>query len=318
MITPDKTPFFTGRTVLLLAALLLALPSARAAMVTATPDTVTFDNAAVSAAVALAADGVPIPAAEIRGFRLLVGGSDYSHMLRFSKADGAVTISPSPTVEVGSYDLVISTGRGEARVRVYTPLGEHPSSLEVLAQKLGMTVEELKNRSGKSGSMARQQLQLDLPPLYHTGQTLALDMGASPEVLAVWEVNREKVSEGAGAGRLEYLFREPGAYLFTYTESRDGVVVASVSGLVEVVDEPVIKTETAAKTQYGLNAPEGYRKNTWTLDGQAVSATPKFEQTFEAPGEHIIILLQEEPASGNPGGFRKIRWQLTVTPKQEK
>ncbi|MBW7863831.1 MAG: hypothetical protein GX580_11200 [Candidatus Hydrogenedens sp.] len=298
-----------------IAALLTVLAALSAAAApTVEPASVVFDKTGMSATLRVLDDGVPLPAGEITGFRLMVGGSDYRHMFRMSKADGAVTLTPSATVEVGSYDLAITTARGDAWAKVYTPLGDQQTSLQNLAQRLNIPLEDLKRQIGMTRDLPQSRIELSLPPVYYVGLTFHLEMPGGGAARRVWKLNGEVVREGADATSITHVFKEPGPCLLEYAEYLDGRRVAEVGELIEVVGEPPLPVNVAARTTLTLNSPEGYAKYSWTLDGQMVSADPAFVRAFEEPGEHTVVLLAESPVSGQSGEFRRIVHKITVTP----
>jgi hypothetical protein len=298
-------------------AMLVAASCADAATLTAEPERVVFDNMGGSATVRVLADGVAVPAAEIQGFHLMVGGSDYSHMFRFSKADGTVTLTPGPAVEVGSYDLRITTAKGDAWLKVYTPLGEKQTSLQKLAQKLNMPVDELKRQTGLSKETARRGVEMSLPPVFPVGRMLTVDMGAAADVKARWEVDRKVISDGPGAGALAYLFSESGPHLFTYTEFRGDAVVAQVSAVVEGAENPANDISVAAGAALTLEAPAGYGQHTWTVNGEPADGDATLEVRRDSPCEVLVKVLSEKPKTGHPGEFDRTTYRVKVTPKQK-
>lgn len=295
-------------------AMLLAATAVHAAVVTVEPASVVFDKTGMSATLKVLADGQPVPSGEITGFRLMVGNSDYRHMFRMSKADGAVTFTPSSTVEVGSYDLAVTTARGDAWAKVYTPLGDHQTSLQQLALRLNVPIEDLKRQIGMTRDLPQSRIELSLPPVYYAGQVFHLEMPGGGEVRRVWKLNGEVVREGNDATSITHVFKEPGPCLLEYAEYQDGRRVAEVGEIIEVVEEPPLPVTVAAKTTLTLRSIEGFTKHSWTLDGQMVSADPTFVRAFDAPGEHTVVLLAESSASGQAGEFRRIVHRITVTP----
>jgi hypothetical protein len=249
----------------------------------------------------------------MRGFHLMVGKSDYSHMFRFSKADGTLTLTPSPTVEVGSYDLRIDTAKGDAWLKVYTPLGETRKTPQELNVPAGVSTRP----TGASGEMGRRGVEMDLPPVFTVGRTLAIDMGAAADMTARWEVDRMVVSEGMGAGALAYLFREPGPHLFTYTEFSGEVVAAQTSAVVEGAYAPAKDVTVDAGTTLALEALPGYGQYTWTVDGKPAGSGAALEIRRDAPCELLVTVLSEKPAVGRPGEFDKTIYRVKVTPRQK-
>ena len=306
--------FFT----VLMLGTVLVIPLASGATLTTEPEKVVFDRASGSATVRVLADGVPVPAAHIRGFHLMAGKSDYSHMFRFAKADGAVTLTPSPTVESGSFDLRIDTALGDAWLKVYTPLGEDPTSLETLAKKLNMPVEELRNEAGLCREMKRSGgVEMELPPVFPVGKTLTMDMAPAADIRARWQVDHETVSESAGKGVLTYLFREAGSHLFTYTEFKGDAVTAQASAIVKGVETPAIDVSVNVGDTLTLTAPEGYGQHTWTIDGAPAGTGASLDVKRSTPGEAVVTVLSEKPSTGRPEEFERVLYRVKIVPKQK-
>jgi len=283
-----------------------------AAQIQVSPEQVTFERLDQSQTLQVRRDGAPVPAEEIVRFQLLVDRSDYSHMFRFEKANGQVILTPSKTCEVGSYLLRIATRRGDGWVRVYTPLRDHPSALENLAQRLGITVEELKQRAGIAQVIARQRISLDLPPVYYVGTVISVDMQAAPGNTWTWQVNGTTVTENRP---LRYVVTEPGPLLLVYTEKQGDLVIAQVSEITEAAAEPEIITTVKAGTDLILHAPEGFSVYRWTQDGREVSADQTYTFRMDAPGTSKLEVLASRPLSGDPETFRRIRYAVQVEPK---
>ncbi|HOJ68055.1 MAG TPA: hypothetical protein PK379_02810 [Candidatus Hydrogenedentes bacterium] len=290
----------------------LATLSSAVAQIQVTPEQVTFEHLDQSQTLQIRRDGAPVPAEDIVRFELLVDRSDYSHMFRFEKANGQVILTPSKTCEVGSYLLRIATRRGDGWVRVYTPLRDHPSTLELLAQRLGITVDELKQRAGIAQVISRQRISLDLPPVYYVGNVISVDMRAAPGNTWTWEINGTVVTENQP---LRYVVSEPGPLLLVYTEKQGDLVVAKVSELTEAAVEPELSTTVKAGVDLILNAPEGFGAYRWTQDGRDVSADRTYTFRMDAPGTYKVEVLASRPLTGDPDAFRRIRYAVRVEPR---
>ena len=175
---------------------LAALPGYGA--VTADPAKVTFTSPQQSAVIGLTRDGVPVVAADIRGWQLLASGHDYQHMLRIEKRDGALTVAPGPALEVGSYDLTIATTDGPVLVQVYAPLSDLPDVVEKTMAVTGLSEKTIKERLGLTSPAGREELTIDLPPVYYAGQTLELTLPLQSGRSATWFVNDTQVPVPAG------------------------------------------------------------------------------------------------------------------------
>ncbi len=294
----------------LAAALVFGVPAW--AQIQVTPEQLVFERLDQSLTLQVRRDGAPVPAEEMVSFQLLVDRSDYSHMFRFEKSAGQVTLTPSRTCEVGSYLLRIATRRGDGWARVYTPLRDHPSTLEQLASKLGGSLEELKQRAGISQTVARQRVSLDLPPVYYVGSVISVDLPAAPGNTWSWEVNGTVVAQNQP---LNYVVREPGPVLLVYTEKQGDLVVAQVSELTEGALEPEIPSTVKAGADLVLHAPEGYGGYRWSVDGRDVSADRAYTFRMDAPGNYAVEVIASRPLSGNAEAFRRVRYRVEVQPR---
>ena len=299
-------------TAAILACAALCCAAAARAEVTADPAEAVFNGADEAVTLRILADGQPVPAAEIRGFRLMAGSSDYRHMLRLEPGEGVVTLRPSPTVEVGSYTLEVETARGTAQARVYTPLSRHQTSLQTLADRLHITLDELKRETGMTRDFGASRIAVEMPPVHYVGHLFRLALPGGGDVRRVWKINGETVSEGPGADALEHVFAEPGSYVVSYAEYQGDRRIAGFSELLEVVAEPPVPVEVAPKTVLTLTGPDGFRQFSWEVDGVKAYAGQKLSQTFDAPGTHTVTATGTDPAEGPPKAFRRITYAITI------
>lgn len=289
-----------------------ALCCAAAAEVTADPAAAVFNGADEAVTLRLLADGQPVPAADITGFRLLAGGGDYRHMLRMEPGEGVVTLRPSPTVEVGSYDLAVETRKGTAWARVYTPLSRHQTSLQTLADRLHIPLEELKREIGMTRDFGAPRITVEMPPVHYAGHAFRLALPGGGDVRRVWKINGETVADGPEAAVLDHVFADPGSHVVSYAEYQGDRRVAGFSELLEVVAEPPVPVTVASRTELTLTGPDGFRKYSWEVDGKKAYADQKLSQTFDAPGAHTVTVTGAAPAEGNPKAFRKITYLVKV------
>jgi len=284
--------------------------------VTADPAKATFTSPQQSATIKLTKDGAPIPAKDIRGWQFLASGHDYKHMLSVEKMDGALKIAPSKTLEVGSYDLNIETAQGSVIVQVFAPLSDLPDIVEKTAALTGLSEKEIEEKMGLVTATGREEIQIDLPPVYYEGQTLELTMPVKPGRAYAWFMNADLVVEGPEQNALTYTFKEPGEYLLTYieTEKADGktIAVARARAHTRVVPVPGVPTEVAVSTETEFPPPPGYQKHVWRIDGQEVSTEPALKHTFRDPGVHTVECLASSPNEGPAQGFLRIRYNTTV------
>ncbi len=300
----------------ILAACLVALPCTAAVL--ADPAYVTFTAPQQSVVVKLSNDGVPVSAAGIGNWQLMASGHDYKHMLQLAKTDGAITIGPSPTVEVGSYDLNIETTAGPVLIRVFTPLSDVPDIVEKRAALTGESEQRVKEKMGLVSSSGRATISIDLPSVYYEGQTLELSMPVKPgpQRSYAWFMNGELVAESREVSAISYTFTTPGEYVLTYleTEEADGKVAAmgQATAYTRVVAMPPVRTEVAAHTEMTFLAPPGYQQHAWRVDGLEVSTASELKHTFHTPGTHDVDCLATAPSSGPAQGFQRVRFATTV------
>jgi len=302
----------------LVALCLAAAPSHGA--VTADPSRITFTAPDQSFTIELANDGVPIPGKDIRGWQFLASGHDYKHMIDVEQMNGAVKISPSNTVELGSYDLNIDTAQGSVVVRVLTPLSDVPDVVEKMAILSGLSEQKIAEKLGLTSSSERLEVRIDLPPVYYEGQTLELTMPSTPGDghTCMWFINGESVAEGHDQHALTYTFLEPGDYVLTYikksNDNGNSVVATHAKAYTRVVPLPVVTTDVAINTTVTYSTPAGYQKHAWSVDGKPVSEESELERKFLATGIHTIECTASAPVTGPAKGFLRIRYKTTVNP----
>lgn len=301
------------------ALIVLCLPATLSyGAVTADPARATFTSPQQSATIKLTKDGAPIPAKDIRGWQFLASGHDYKHMLSVEKMDGALTIAPSKTLEVGSYDLNIETAQGSVIVQVFAPLSDLPDIVEKTAALTGLSEKEIEKKMGLVTATGRDEVQIDLPPVYYEGQTLELTMPAKPGPghTCTWFMNGNSVAEGPERNALTYTFKEPGEYVLSYieTDKENGkvVTVARARAHTRVVPVPGVPIEITVNTETEFAPPAGYQTHVWRIDGKEVSTEPALKHAFQAPGTHTIECLASSPNEGPAQGFLRIRYNTTV------
>lgn len=287
--------------------------------VTADPAKATFTSPQQSAIITLTTNGLPVPATDIRTWQFLVSGHDYKHMLIVEKMDGAIKIAPSQTLEVGSYDLNIETAQGAVIVQVFAPLSDLPDIVEKTAALTGLSEKKIKEKLGLTTAAGREEVTIDLPPVYYEGQTLNLTMPVEPGRTSAWFMNGDIVTEGPGQNSLSYTFKESGDYVLTYieTENVDGKTIVAVraKAYTRVVPVPGVPHEHAVNTEITFAPPPGYQQHVWSIDGLEVSKQPVLKQTFQEPGVYSVECLAFSPNEGPEQGFLRIRYNTIVNPK---
>ncbi len=314
----NKTSWFPTRGVLCAFMVLCLSATMSHGTVTADPVKVTFTAPQQSATIKLVNDGAPIPSKDIRGWRFIASDHDYKHMLSVEKTDGALKIAPSPTMEVGSYDLSIETAQGAVSVQVFAPLSDVPDIVERIASLSGLSEKKIKEKLGMMASFVREETQIDLPPVYYEGQTLELTMVAKPGHMCSWFMNGDLVTEGQDQNTFTHTFKEPGEYVINYIESasENGEIKSATRAVAHtrVVPVPGVPAEVAVNTEMTFAPPPGYQKHAWRIDGQEVSTEPALKHTFREPGVHAVECLASSPNQGNARGFLRIRYNTTVKP----
>ena len=284
--------------------------------VTADPSRATFTSPQQSATIQLMNDGAPISAKDIRGWQFLASGHDYKHMLSVEKKDGSLTIAPSKSLEVGSYDLNIETVHGSVIVQVFAPLSDLPDIVEKTAALTGQSEKKIAEKMGLTTTAGRETIQIDLPPVYYEGQTLSLTMKLKPGRTCAWFMNGDLLAEGSEQNTLRYTFKDPGEYVLIYIESENEngklTPIGRAKSHTRVVPVPSVLSEVAVNTEIEFTPPAGYKKHAWRLDGQEVSTEPSLKQTFKAPGVHTVECLASAPNEGPSQGFLRVRYNTTV------
>lgn len=298
---------------------LCLLPTLSYGAVTADPATATFTSPQQSVIINLTNNGVPIPEKDISGWQLFASDHDYRHMLTVETMDGALKIAPSKTLEVGSYDLNIETAEGSVIVHVFAPLSDLPDIVSKTAAITGLSEQKIREKLGMTNELGRDQIQLELPPVYYEGQTLELSMPLSTGREAFWFVNGDPVTGATGQNSLVYTFSEPGEYVVIYIETKatDGKtsILARGRAYTRVVSMPATQTEVTVNTEIEYLPPAGYRNHVWRIDGQEFSIQPVLKYSFKEPGVHTVECLASSPIEGPAQGFSRIRYNTIVNQK---
>ncbi len=280
---------------------------------TVEPSALVFQNREQAETVRLFADGQPLPGGAVTSWRLLVDERNYSHMLRVSPADDGIRITPSDTAEIGSYLLVLRTARGEAAIRVYTPFTDYQSSIEALAQRMDVSIEEVRRQMGLTRRLGREQITMTLSPVHYLGQHIKIVMPGTDDRVSVWEVNGEEVLRGVDAHRFSHVAETTGPLLVAYHEYEDGTLIASANGLTEVVIEPAIPHTVTAGAHAHFEAPPGFATYRWKVDGEAAGSGATLRHVFDTPGRYMVKVIATDPTDPGPYGFRETRYEVTVT-----
>lgn len=300
-----------------LAVFLIAATAPVSAAVTAAPDSVSFSNLTESFAIHLRDGDSPLPADAVRGATMWIGENTYTHQFNIKRStSGAavITLSPNPEhVQVGTFTLIVSTTRGDARVAVNTPLDQLPDMLENRAKAMGVTADELRAQLGLSHTGPRENAKVTLPEYFYEGHVFTLNMPEAADHDFVWKVNGTVVLEGRGKNVLRHVFAAPGDYRIELEERLGAGVVTSWSGVQKVTASPAMEWTVRAKSPFYLEGVQGFRKHMWKIDGEELGEGQTLKWTFREPGVYTIEVKSSDPADGNPAEFRRLTWNTTAT-----
>jgi len=311
MNSKNRVPQRARRVASLVGAIVLLFSATEAAMaLEADPPRIEFKTHTDSVAIALSHDGKPVAASAVQSVKLYVDPHDYDHMIEVEKADGRITVRPTPMLELGSYDLAIATTYGEVRVGVLALRTIVDESLEARAARQGVTVEAIKAQLGISQPLGKDRVELNLAQLYYAGQTLEVTLPVPEGRTAQWSVNGDVIA--AEGDTLRYVFEHPGIYDFGYVEKQDGNTMAFAVDSVQVIPEPRIPVSVETGTALTLRPPQGYTRFAWTQDGEKAGTNASWTGTFETPGLHEITVHASEPAAGTAQAFRVVTYAVNV------
>ncbi len=291
-------------------AMVFAVPAS--AGVTASPSDVIFNDVTQTATVHLRTDGNTVPAADVGAAKVYIGENDYDHMFDITRKDGAIHISPNEHTEIGSYRLVIPTDSGKATVNVYTPLSDLETSLETQARMAGMSVDALKHSLGLFTMTERDFVSLELPPIYYEGQNLMVAMDPPAARDFKWYVNGRMVESGQGPYTFTYAFTDPGVHTVRYEEWTDGKIVSTAYDTTQVVAEPPVQWRVSKNQEFSLQAPEGYARYTWFVNGAVVSNQRVLTHMFTRPGTYTVQSHAMDALTDDVPAHRKIVYEVSV------
>jgi len=287
--------------------------SAHAGDVAVDPAVIVFQTKDEAHEVAISHEDTPLRADQIFDHELYVNAHTYAEFLSVTPREGGVTVRPTARLEIGSYTLDIDTRYGVARIQVYSPLTLMPDSLESRAAQQGISVDELKERMGLTQQVARGAISLNVPPVYYQGQILNIPLNQEPGRMYQWSVNGEPVGPRKPEASFSKILEDTGSLLIELSETNaEGVVTASASALVEVVQPPPMLVETIPNRSFMLRAAPDYRHHTWTLDGQPAGTGETWTHTFRSTGTFEVVCISRQPLSGVLGQFYPQRYTITV------
>ncbi len=281
------------------------------AEVTAVPDQIVFSDQETQVKVELLHGGVALPGSSITSTGFYVDDHRYDHMIQTERGETGLVVSPTESLEIGTYDLIIETTVGRAKVRVSSPLQDLPTSLENRAHRLGVTVEELTKSYGLQTPMGREIVDLGIPSRYFVGQVFDINMEGDIDRLVIWRINGEVVEEGLGSYALRYVFREPGDYIISMQETKEGVIVSTSVGQTRVVPEASIEHEAQVGRPLNLIAPDGYDSYTWLMADQVLTREQSLIHEFDYPGVYSLTCISK--SEGEVPALRKLSYTIIVS-----
>lgn len=263
------------------------------------------------------ANGQPVAKNEVKDIKLIASGHNYIHMLGASVDKGRLTLTPK-VLEVGTYDLVVSTSAGDTKVRVNAPLNALPGHPERIAQERGVSTSDVMREMGLATELPRATYSLELPESYYAGQALSFTMPVQEEAQGIyrWTVNGKVVKQGVGATSIDYTFLEPGDYVVTFSRIQDGVAVSAATDTTTVLENPATAWRVARNTAVSMPGPRGYTNYQWLVDGELVSTDATLDFVFAEPGVHEVQVIASNPSAPLGQQMVKREWRTTVTPEQ--
>lgn len=276
-------------------ATLLSLAAAAApawAQLVADPPKLNFTAPTQSFTVHLSNGGAPLAANDIKGWKFMAGDSNYAHMMTLTAVAGGFTLTPTDTVEVGSYDLQVETTHGPIAVAVATPLSDVPD----VVQEAGWTTDAQRRavevKMGVASQGARAEASFELPPNYYVGQTLTLQAPPSDGHSYTWTVNGVVVAEGMDQSTLHYTFPKPGEYVvnFVETATKDSgtYTVSRAESQTLVLAVPTTPVQAKVGTVVRFSSLPGYGTYAWSVDGKPMSTDAALDHAFTTPGVHTV------------------------------
>ncbi len=144
----------------LMPALLILSAVAAAQPLTTNPEIVTFNTLDQVALVQVLRNGQPVNITSVSGHQFNVETHTYEYMVTVKAEGGKLRIKPTNQLEVGTYQLTVTTNAGKVSMPVHAPLAEMPESLEARAKKAGVTTEQMKTMLGLATLNPRTKVSL--------------------------------------------------------------------------------------------------------------------------------------------------------------
>lgn len=291
---------------------LLMVTMAATAELTAEPAKLIFNNFDAQQLVQLRLDGQILPMDVVRDWSLLAGERNYTHMISVTPTKDGLIIGPSATAEVGSYLLIINTKHGPVQIDVETPFKEHETIIEKTAKDLGVSEEEVRANLGVSQQFQRQDVTLNLPATYYTGDMLEVEVPANGGHRSVWKINGNTVLEGQDQLVLKQMLTVAGPLEVTYEEWNGNALIASASAQSQVLQRPAMRFETTVNTPTTFRGPANYETYSWYVDNEMCCHQPAITRVFETAGTYHVTCVSSQPLDPSLKESREDVFEVTV------
>lgn len=221
-------------------------------------------------------------------------------------------MSPTATMEAGSYSLILNTAAGAARVSVKTPLTAHGSFIEEQVEAQGISEAEVKQQIGLSQVIERQPLQLNLASEYHVGDQLSLEMPQVASRRCVWKLNDEVLLEGPGANKFKYILEKTGPLEIVYEEWENDRKAAEAKASVTVKPQREIQVETKKNSTVQFRGPEGYGEYSWYVNDDLCCHTKDKQHFFDRAGTCRITCIAAQPLQEGLPALSEAAYVITI------
>lgn len=274
------------------------------------PAPVVFTSLTTPVTVSITDNGAPVPQSAIGAVRFLIEGKDYSRMMQVARIPGGLRLTPTATLEIGTYELEVVVNGKTVICPARATLVDEPDSMENRVRAQGRSEAEIRRELGQFAT-GHARIALTLPASYQVGHQMRIAMDAPASSSYEWLVNGESVEKGQGPHEFVYTFRAAGAYEFLYRETGAGGT-AEARAQTQARDADAVPVSVRRGYPVDLTGPEGYAAFTWMVDGEFAGEARTFTYRAGGPGEHRIECI----ATGNDAipneGFRKVVYAVTV------
>lgn len=275
------------------------------------PTPVTIASRETSVTIELSESGAPVSAHRIGSVRLTIDGHDYGHMVRVDRRAGVLRLTPTASMEIGTYQLEVSIGGRITSIPVYVTLEDEPTSLSSRAREQGLTEMDIRHQLGLY-TEGRATVSIEMPEWFYLGKRIDLNMPTPANSSYHWYVNGELEDSGRGPHTFTFPLTTAGTYDFHYIEtSPEGKLIESIAKT-EAREESAVEIRTEPNRPVRLIGPPGYAGYTWLIESDFISEEIEFLHLFPDPGEYRVACI----ATGNEDipdeAFRKVLFHVLV------